>query len=192
MNSKTKPQLCWHDLSYCVIASWQPHPTTVKIQNSKVKQKPSKNWKRVVQNLYTRFMIRHPICVFCPFAKALGKERTLSHTLFISYTISSCYFFLWPRMNLPELLHCWFPVPDNCPPWSRTQPRCIGRNSPSVAAGQSPRWRRSTGKHSHPGTPPGDCYMTSQAGSGLKMDSVFNPFIKAYMFLQRMLKSSYR
>lgn len=49
MNSKTKPQLCWHDLSYCVIASWQPHPTTVKIQNSKVKQKPSHKLKMEVQ-----------------------------------------------------------------------------------------------------------------------------------------------
>lgn len=34
--------------------------------------------------------------------------------------------------------------------------------------------------------------MTSQAGSGLKMDSVFNPFNKPYMFLQRMQESSYR
>lgn len=71
MNSKTKPQLCWHDLSYCVIASWQPHPTTVKIKNSKVKQKPSHKLKIEVQILYTRFMIRHPVCVFWGFLPML-------------------------------------------------------------------------------------------------------------------------
>lgn len=108
---------------------------------------------------------------------------------------------LWPKqfvqtngqdthiIYLLALPHCWFPQPESCPPWSRTQPLHTGQNFPSAAAAQSPLWLHSRGTHSPPDTQPGDCYMTSQAGSGLKTNAIALRINLAIFSMERTILS---